>query len=150
MRLSHRLTVAGALLLAFDANAGPAFAHARLVRSVPADGAVVANPPHAVRVFFDDHVVAAGGDQAVRNGGRSVLGGRAHVASGNGRELVIPLRPRLPEGDYSVRWRVVSDDGHLIAGVLAFAVGSGRAPPSSTLGAGGTEPSAADVVSRWL
>jgi copper transport protein len=50
-----------------------------------------------------------------------------------GKTLVIPLRPRLAEGDYSVRWSVVSDDGHIVQGVLAFAVGLGRAPPEPVL-----------------
>jgi len=151
MGRSLRLALAvGLVLVALAAGAGRAFAHARLVRSEPAGGAVLPSPPRAVRVFFDDDVVAAGGNEAVRNGGGSVLRGEAQLAPGNRRELVIPLRAGLPEGDYSVRWRVVSDDGHLITGVLAFAVGVGRAPPKPTLSAGGSEPSAGDVVSRWL
>ena len=36
--------------------------------------------------------------------------------------------PGLPRGAYSVRWRVVSNDGHLVSGVLAFAVGAGLGP----------------------
>ena len=40
------------------------------------------------------------------------------VTSGN--RLVIPLRPSLSAGTYSVRWSVVSDDGHEEEGVLAF------------------------------
>src|SRR5919201_2945997 len=137
------------VLVALD-GAQAAFAHARLVRSVPADGAVLPVAPRAVRVLFDNSVVPAAGIAAVRNGGGSVLAGKPRLAPGNRRELVIPLRPNLPRGDYSVRWRIMSDDGHLIAGVLAFAVGSGRAPPTSTLQAGGTGPSALDVFFRWL
>jgi copper transport protein len=53
-----------------------------------------------------------------------------------GKTLVLPLRS-LREGDYSVRWSVVSDDGHQEEGVLAFAVGTGRAPPVATLTARG-------------
>src|SRR5204863_8866343 len=108
------------LALAFPASAA---AHARLVGSKPADGAVLATPPADVRLLFDDQVRPAGGDLAVDARGRSVLGGAAHRPSGNGRALVLPLRPGLPRGAYTVRWRVVSNDGHLISGVLAFAVG---------------------------
>jgi copper transport protein len=138
------------LLAGLGAEAGPAAAHARLVRSEPADGAVLAGAPREVRVFFDDSVTPAAGNEVVRNGHGSVLAGKARLAPGTHRVLVLPLRGGLPRGDYSVRWRIVSDDGHLIAGVLAFGVGAGRAPPTSALSAGGTSPGLRDTLARWL
>jgi copper transport protein len=66
-----------------------------------------------------------------------------------GRVLVVPLRTGLGDGDYTVLWRVLSDDGHTVSGVLAFGVGAGRAPPQAALSAG-NGPSAQDVVSRLL
>jgi copper transport protein len=48
-----------------------------------------------------------------------------------------------------VLWRVVSDDGHTIAGVTVFGVGSGRPPPTAALTAS-NGPTVKDVVSRWL
>jgi copper transport protein len=124
-----------------------AWAHATLVRVVPGNGAVLAAAPATVRLFFDDGVRAGSGIKAVRNGGGSVLAGKARVVGG--RTLVVPLRGGLPEGDYTVLWRVVSDDGHTIAGVTAFGVGAGRAPPTAALSVGNS-PSAKDVASRWL
>ena len=52
-----------------------------------------------------------------------------------GHELIIPLHSGLANGVYSVRWSVVSNDGHLERGVLAFAVGPGQPKPESVLGA---------------
>ena len=98
---------------------------------------MLATAPGDMRLLFDDVVRPAGGDLAVDTRGRSVLAGPAHRLPGNDRALVIPLRPGLPRGAYSVRWRVVSNDGHLISGVLAFAVGSGARRPVPTLSAGG-------------
>lgn len=149
-RLLRFVVVCSLLLGALAVGAGPAAAHARLVRSQPPDGAVLASAPRSVRLVFDDRVTPAGGNEVVRNGGGSVLVGKPRLAPGNDHELVLPLRPNLPHGDYSVRWRIVSDDGHLIAGVLAFGVGAGRAPPTSVLGAGGTSPGLRDVFARWL
>jgi copper transport protein len=140
------LPVLVAASLVFPAAAA---AHANLVRTEPGNGAVLARPPAAVRVVFDDRVRAGPGVEAVRNGGASVLAGKARVAAG-GRTLVVPLRPGLPEGDYSVRWSIVSDDGHLESGVLAFAVGTGRAPPLATLSPSATGPTAETVVARFL
>jgi copper transport protein len=124
-----------------------AWAHATLVRVVPGNGAVLAAAPATVRLVFDDGVRAGSGIKAVRNGGGSVLAGKARVVGG--RTLVVPLRGGLRKGDYTVLWRVVSDDGHTIAGVTAFGVGAGRAPPTAALSVG-NNPSAKDVASRWL
>ena len=67
--------------------------------------------------------------------------------------LVLPLRPHLPNGDYSVSWRVFSDDGHLESGVLAFRVGAaaaGAGAPRSVLEPAATRPGAVDILARWL
>lgn len=123
------------------------WAHATLVRVVPEDGSVLAAAPRAVRVVFDDDVRPGSAIRAIRNGGGSVLAGKARVVGG--RTLVVPLRQGLQNGDYTVLWRVVSDDGHTIAGVTAFGIGAGRQPPTAAL-AVGNGPSTKDVVSRWL
>ena len=123
------------------------WAHATLLRTVPANGAVLSAAPATVRLVFDDTVRPGPGMKAIRNGGGSVLAGKPRVSGG--RMLVVPLRPRLPDGDYTVLWRVVSDDGHTVAGIVAFGVGQGRAPPSAALSVG-NGPGVKDVVARWL
>jgi copper transport protein len=125
----------------------PAWAHARLLSTVPRDGTVLGSAPTRVRVSFDDDVRPTSGIKAIRNGGGSVLAGKPRVVGA--RVLVIPLRAGLGDGDYTVLWRVLSDDGHKLSGVLAFGVGAGRAPPQATLSAN-NGPSLQDVVSRLL
>lgn len=86
-----------------------------------------------VTVVFDDTVRVASGNAAIDNATRvSQLAGPA-VARGH--VLTLPLRSELPNGDYTIRWSIVSDDGHREQGVIAFAVGTGRAPPQAVLGA---------------
>ncbi|HET7568233.1 MAG TPA: copper resistance protein CopC [Gaiellaceae bacterium] len=143
--MKRALLAASAVALALPAAA---VAHANLVRIEPASGSVLTRAPREVRVVFDDAVRVGPGNAAVRNGGGSVLAGRALV-SGR-RTLVLPLRAGLPDGDYSVRWAIVSDDGHLESGVIAFAVGAGRAPPQAALAAEATGPDAGSVLERWL
>src|ERR671929_244384 len=124
MRIGRVVALAVAAALAAPAVAS---AHANLVRIRPADGAVLATAPSAVRVLFDDAIRPGPGVEAVRNGGGSVLAGPAYVPRRNPRELVVPLRHGLAQGGYSVRWSIVSDDGHNERGVTTFAVGSGAA-----------------------
>jgi copper transport protein len=142
-----RIRVLLPALLCALALPSTALAHASFVRSVPADGAVLEAAPAVVRVIFDGEVRAVSGIKAIRNGGGSVVAGEPRVA--NGRVLVVPLRPGLEEGDYTVLWRAVSDDGHTLSGVIAFGVGSGRPPPTPALSVS-NRPSAQDVVSRLL
>jgi copper transport protein len=142
------LIAAAAVLGALVAPA-VAWGHATLVRTEPGNGAVLARPPALVRVVFDDVVRVGPGIAAIRNkGGASILAGKARVEGG--RTLLVPLRRGLANGDYSVRWSIISDDGHLESGVLAFAVGLGRAPPLAGLSSRATGPSADSVGSRWL
>ncbi len=124
-----------------------ASAHARLIRSTPANEAVLSKAPTLVRLVFDDTVRARSGMKAIRNGDGSVLAAKPRVLGG--RTLVIRLRTGLPEGDYTVLWKVLSDDGHEISGTIAFGVGAGRAPPQAALSAD-NGPSAQDVISRLL
>jgi copper transport protein len=122
-------------LLAFVALALPASAaaHATLIATTPANGAVLSKAPRLVRVEFDDTIRVAPGNAAVSNvTNGSVLGG---PPAAHGRELTLPLRAGLQNGDYSVRWSIVSDDGHREEGVIAFAVGAGSPAPHSVLGA---------------
>jgi copper transport protein len=141
------MLAATATLAAVAAAAPSAWGHARLVRTEPGDGAVLAHAPARVALRFDDAVRVLGGTVVVRNSDRrSVLDGKPR---GSGPTVVVPLR-KLSDGDYTVRWRVLSDDGHTLEGVFAFAVGAGRSPPSAALSVESEGPSATNVLSRWL
>jgi copper transport protein len=148
MGLVRRLVALLVVLLAACSWAPGALAHANVVRTSPADGAIVATAPAAVTILFDDPVTVAPGNTVVASNHSSVMTGDPHTQLG-GHKLVLPLRP-LVNGDYSARWRIVSDDGHLESGVLAFRVGTGGAAPQSVLKAESSNPSSLDVGARWL
>ncbi|HMA47544.1 MAG TPA: copper resistance protein CopC, partial [Frankiaceae bacterium] len=50
-------------------------------------------------------------------------------------QVVVDLRPDLPDGTYVVTWRVVSADSHPVSG--AYALGVGTAPDTSAAAASG-------------
>ena len=117
--------------------AAPAWAHAIVLGSDPANGAVLASSPTTADVQFDDPVRVGTRNAAIRNeDGKSVLGGKPFVRQS--RTLVIPLQPNLPDGNYTVRWSIVSDDGHNEEGVIAFGVGAGGETPTAELGTRGS------------
>jgi copper transport protein len=136
--------VAAVTALALPSGAS---AHAYLLSVQPQDRSVIAVAPRNVVLTFDQAILPASGIEAIRNGGGSVLGGKAQV---NGRTLVIPLKSGLQRGAYTVRWRAISQDGHLEGGVIAFGVGTGIGPPTPALSAGSTTPGPGQIAARWV
>ncbi|KQS72265.1 hypothetical protein ASG39_00270 [Rhizobium sp. Leaf371] len=121
------------LPLCLLASAGVAFAHAQLVSSDPADGAVLAAPPREIVLVFSEPVVPlvfrlsdpAGGIEALPAAGAGI--GTA------GTRLVVTLPPALASGTHSLSWRVTSADGHPIGSGFFFSIGKATA----SLGDGG-------------
>jgi copper transport protein len=127
-----RFAVPVALLVLPLAWPAWAQAHATLIATSPGAGTVVKASPQRMVLTFDQPIrPVAGGTTVVDSAGRSVMSGPAGNAPGNARQLVVPLKPDLSDGDYTIRWEIVSTDGHLIAGVYAIGVGSGRPPPEA-------------------
>ena len=103
--------------------AGAAHAHAHLVASTPTEGSVLATPPTALTLTFSE---------AARVTALSVQ---------REQEPKIPIHelptvtavtvtiglPALSAGAYTVSWRVVAADGHVMSSQLHFTV----TPPTS-------------------
>jgi copper transport protein len=117
-RLASSVGLALVLVAAF---ASPASAHATLLESDPAPGAVLQQPPAAVTLNFDSPVVAASGAIRVYGADGSRLDdGHVQVS---GATVRLPL-PRLKAGSYVVTWRVTSADTHPVGGAFTFQVGT--------------------------
>lgn len=116
----------------------PALAHARLVESTPAAGADPAESPEQVRLRFSEPVEAEFGPLEVYDaGGERVDADDARVTPDDARVVLATLE-ELPEGSYTVEWRVTSIDGHVVDGTYEFAVGA-----PETAGESGGEEAAA-------
>lgn len=100
----------------------PALAHATLVGSSPPQGGKVPAPPEQVELRFSEPV-DAGFDPVVvsDSGGARVDQGAARVDPEDARVVLADLE-ELPVGDYTVRWRVTSIDGHVVDGKYGFVV----------------------------
>lgn len=105
----------------------PAFAHARLVDAVPNDGDTLAESPEQLRLRFNEPVEAEFSPLKVYDEENNrVDQDNARVAPDDPETVVVGLET-LPEGDYTVDWRVTSEDGHPIGGAYAFSVESSAA-----------------------
>jgi copper transport protein len=130
-----------AATLAFPASA---FAHASLQKESPAFRQRLSTSPHEVRLSFDQSVsVLPGSIEVLTLKGRN-LAGPAHAIP---RGLAAPL-PRLQKGPYTVRWKAVSNDGHVVSGVYTFGVRYPAPPVTEAVGAQG--PTTTEDVVRWL
>ena len=96
------------------------YAHAFLVRSSPARRAVLLRPPDRVSLWFNERLEPAFSRITVTDAaGASVQQGEAGVAPDDPVRLSVGLRP-LPAGTYTVRYRVLSVDGHVVEGEFPF------------------------------
>lgn len=109
-------------------RAAPAWAHAELVSTSPASGAVVDRAPEAIELRFTEPVdPAPGGVRLVRGDGTTVGDGDGDVGrvDGDGSTVRVGLDPDdLGEGTYVVVWRVTSADSHPVRGAFTFHIGA--------------------------
>jgi copper transport protein len=134
------------LLAALVALAAPAAAraHASIRGEYPRYGQRLHTPPPQVVIRFDQTV--------------DVLPNAIEVLDPNGRDRALPAHavtrgiaarvPRLPRGGYTVRWKALSNDGHVVSGVYTFGIGMPAPPVMDAVGAQG--PTTAEHVVRWL
>jgi methionine-rich copper-binding protein CopC len=105
----------GAALLA---GATVAHAHAHLTSAVPADASTLsASPPSLVLNFSEAALVTAASLQEVGGSPRKLVPLPTTAAT----RLSLALPALLP-GAYLVSWRILSADGHIVAGTIHFTI----------------------------
>lgn len=138
-----------ALLLA---AAGYASAHAGLVRSDPAPNAVLPGSPTQVRLWFSEPLDSQfNAILVVDSGGTRRDTGVALREPSDRRQLFTGLQ-QLQPGVYTVRWRSVSTDGHVIGGSFRFGVGTAtRLDVAASISEpAGVARNDLDIPLRWL
>jgi methionine-rich copper-binding protein CopC len=109
-------------LMAFSGLGHPAFAHAHLVKSAPAKGAVLRTAPTTLTLWFSEPLEPAFSTiEVFDQAGQRVDDGKAALDPADPKVLRIALKP-LAAGGYKVVWRVVSIDTHKTDGDFAFTV----------------------------
>lgn len=101
----------------------PAAAHAELVDTDPAEGAVLETAPETVTLTFNEPVRLTSQEIAVYDATGTEV---SSTAGATGTEVTVDLADAagLEDGTYVVSWNVLSGDGHPISGALTFSVGA--------------------------
>jgi methionine-rich copper-binding protein CopC len=115
-----RVVVCGvALALGLPAVAS---SHAYLVRSAPAARAVVTRAPERVELWFNERLEPAYSRVSVYDrDAQRVDAGDVQVAPAEPTRLSVGV-PSLPAGAYTVKYRVLSVDGHVVEAQFGFTV----------------------------
>jgi methionine-rich copper-binding protein CopC len=117
-----RIATSLILSIAFCSFAHAAFAHATLSRSSPADGERLAAPT-AFTLQFSEGLEPAFSHMTVSTSSGGPVGLTDEHVSGDGDNVLCasPSTP-LPPGNYTIRWDVLSKDGHKTGGTRSFRV----------------------------
>jgi copper transport protein len=135
------------LIVALTVLAVPAksFAHATLLDPSPEYRQRLSAGPTTVVLRFDQAVTAFPDSIVVRSAQGLVVSDDA--ASGADAQIVLAPVRSLPRGPYTVRWHVLSADGHPISGLYTFGVRVAAPPPTEAFGASG--PTRTEDFVRW-
>ena len=128
-RISMRLAVAVAAVLAAATLAPAAGAHSVLIATEPSRGRVVAEAPDQVLLRFNEGVETAVGDLRVYDGsGEPVDTGE--ITQPKPTEVVVAVEDGLARGTYTVAWHAISADSDPISGAFVFHVKAPGPHPS--------------------
>ncbi|PBB70057.1 copper resistance protein CopC [Mesorhizobium sp. WSM4312] len=123
--------IAGGLLgllmaVIFVASTSQAFAHAALIKTDPADGAVLAQAPAQFSLTFSEPVSPLVLTLVKPDG--TPVGLTSFRLTDQTLEIDNPQA--LKSGTHVLSWRVISADGHPVGGSLLFSIGAPSEPPA--------------------
>lgn len=118
----------------------PASAHTGLIGSSPSNGSQLASAPTELKFTFDQTLQPIPGWDAVVVTGPDGARWPVHSVQIRGNTLTATCGHLGPAGSYSVSYRVISGDGHPVAGHIDVTVGRGGsgAPVMTALGLPGS------------
>lgn len=111
-----------ALIFFFLFTPSPLSAHAYLVKSIPAQRAVLYRAPTKVQLWFNERLEPRYSSLSVSDeNGKPIEIGQNAVDSNDAKLLAAALNP-LPAGRYVIKYRVLSVDGHVVENQFPFTI----------------------------
>lgn len=118
----RRIFLRLAILLILLGTTSTVFAHAKYERSNPGHRSIVTRSPEHIKIWFSEQLEPAYSTIVVKNkDGKPVSDEKATVDVDDGKLLMLIL-PKLEVGKYSVFYRVLSVDGHVVDSKFKFRI----------------------------
>jgi methionine-rich copper-binding protein CopC len=105
----------------------PAYAHAVLEKSEPAQRAQLSRAPSAVRLWFNERLEPAFSSATLTDAAGNPVATESARVSAQALKLLELKLPALSPGQYAVRYQVLSVDGHTVTGSFTFGLKGGAA-----------------------
>ena len=117
-----RVVVGAVMGMAMCLHVAPVLAHSMLVKAEPPRRAVLAKTPIQVRLWFNEELEGEYASLIVLDAEKHpVTEIKPQLAPDDPKSIVLPL-PALTPGKYSVKFRVLSVDGHVVESFFDFTV----------------------------
>ncbi len=100
----------------------PAFAHAILVKSQPEVDSIIDKSPKQVDIWFNENVASEFKALAVINSAGNRVDNKDIKQARLDRSHIYISTPQLPPDTYTVRYRVMSADTHIVTGRFNFTI----------------------------
>ena len=138
-RLKPAVFLVSLLLSLFAFGGSPALAHNTFDSSSPFEGETIESSPVQWSITFAKSVPLETFSGEIINGDgiRTQLTNAVHGSSDN--IVVVQLPPALA-GAITARWKLVSSDGHVVSGRVAFSVGATTTPTVAAATPSSSEP----------
>lgn len=121
VRRTRTVAASAVLLLALVAARTPF--HLHLVKSLPVANATVDAVPDSIRLWFSQQPEMAVTSVKVTGPGETTVA-LAPLTQGDSAVVIAAVKAKAPAmpGSYSVAWRTMSKDGHVVRGTFSFRV----------------------------
>ncbi len=146
--LLWRSLLIAALVAALLIQVAPASAHAIIVSTDPADGAVLDASPAQIRLWFSEPILLKFTTvELIGSDGQTIALGGLRLDPGDPKALIVDIPPLSPNA-YRLTYRTLStDDIHLSNGSLVFGIQQAADIASAAIV---TTPSPLEVILRWI
>jgi methionine-rich copper-binding protein CopC len=110
-------------------GAVPVLAHAALVKSDPADRAVLTTSPTTITLTFDDDLDGSKSNFVLVGPTASSVTG---AVTPDNIKVMTAASVALDPGAWTIQWTAFSTDGHLTRGTVRFSISAPTPPPTAT------------------
>jgi len=119
-----RVMIGVAIVASMWAQTSPVLAHAQLIKAEPARRAALDKAPAQIRLWFNEEIEGAYTTLTVSGSNKKlVTDAKPKVVADDPKSIILPM-PETKSGKYTVKFRVLSVDGHVVDSTFNYTVKS--------------------------